>query len=247
MRIRVAPALLAGVLALTGCASRSLSPDDLQWTCRFGIEQKVSSPAFKVNPLSNVAGGIVGAGLGAGLLFPIGIPLGAIGGSACAAGSLAHPTADADFTRLVGEADFAAFQRALDERLHASRDACRSADPVAALRSSNDATVTVDTATAGMGCLYGHHQYWLAMKWHVTDARTGRELASSTTACVMRSWRTVDDWFADPAYAKKEIERLMAGTGTAVGSTVLGVAGTRAGSICEFTSHESGELEMEQL
>jgi hypothetical protein len=228
------PLVAVALAALAGCASTSLSLDDRQRTCRFDVERKVGSPAFKPNPVSNVAGGAIGAGAGVLMLNPFFAVLGAIGGSACAAGSFAHPTADADFARLIGEADFGNFERALGERLNAPRDACRSADAGVASRRSPDAVVTIDSATATMGCLYGDHQYWLDVKWRATDARTGRELASSATRCVLRSSRSVDDWFADPAYAKSEIERLMAGTGTAIAESVLGDASYDRYSICEL-------------
>jgi hypothetical protein len=216
---RTGTSLLA-LAMLAGCAAPSLSPDDRAKMCRIAVETKFDRPTFKPNVLSNAAGGAVGAaggalgGLQGGMLAIFTVPLfaaiGAGAGTACAIAAIQHPSADADFERWLNAAGSGALTRTLQTELDRPRAECRSPAPPDA---RPDAVIEIQKIEAGMSCLLGKQRYWIAVDWRAVSTRTGNVLTWASTRCAQASDRSVDAWFADPEFAKAEIERVLAGTG----------------------------------
>ena len=122
-------ALLALVL-VPGCAN--MLPEEV---CRIEADARLPQPEFVANPLSNPAGAAAGAGLGAltGLSWGLGgvfaIPLyaifGAGAGAACADAASRHPSADADFKKILATVDMSVLKQALDVEWATPRAACQ--------------------------------------------------------------------------------------------------------------------------
>ena len=84
-----------------------------------------------------------------------------------------------------------------------------------------DATIDIEKFDAGMSCAYSQQQYWIAVQWRTKVAATGRQLNWTTTRCAQTSFRTVDDWYADPERARAEIENAFAATGRRMAGQLL--------------------------
>ena len=257
MRVAAAAAM-AGLLA--GCANWMLAPDDRKLLCRATVEEKFDAPAFQQNPLSAPTGAVTGAAVGAaegavqglvagamqGLVAGSGIgaiifaPVGAVIGVMCASAAAAHPTADADFQRIVAAAGTALLKRSLEAQLNAPRAQCPGAGTdLSAQPAPPDSIVTIDKLTFGMDCLTGKLRYAVIVKWHTSAAATGRALNEGSTVCTMKSYRDVDDWFAHPDRARDEIEGVLARTGKQVAVQLLAETGY---SGCVLRGRENGEI-----
>jgi len=224
-RKRVLPVVAAFSVLVAACAVPLLTPDQRREVCQVVVEGKFGSPKFQPNVLSNPAGGLTGAGLGAlgGLWLPpsilliftvpIGATIGAAGGSACAVASLAHPTADADFTSVLLAADIGVLARTVEREFNAPRAECSRAHSGRTLAAGPDGVVEIEKLRVGMGCLLGRMEYWIAVDWRTVNLRSKKELNSSATRCAFTSILDVDDWFADRARAQQEIEAVLAATG----------------------------------
>jgi hypothetical protein len=162
--------------------------------------------------------------------------IGAAGGTACAVASAEHPTAEADFQRFLSEADADIFRRTLENRLNAPRAACSGP---AAAGGAPDAYFQIELYKIGMGCLWDEQKILLNVHWRVSDARTGHDLAKRRMHCHLTSARTVDAWFADPAYARKDIEQLLSRTAGILAEELLGLSPPSLG--CAFQSRENGD------
>jgi len=249
---RVLPAALSvlALVLLPGCAPMSLQPSDRAQVCRIDVDARLPQPVFVANPASSESGVLVGAGAGAlqGLLtgpaaivaVPILGILGAGVGAACADSALRHPSANADFERILGTADVGSLKRALELELAAPRAECRSATADTPASPRPDAVAEIEKVESGMACLLGKHEYWIAVHWRVVSTRSGGALAESTTRCSVTSFRSVEDWFADPGYARAEIERLLAKAGQRIAVSLLVPA---TPGRCVYRSREDGELE----
>jgi outer membrane lipoprotein SlyB len=203
-------------MLLTGCVTAYISAEGRKEACQVAVVEKYGRPEFQPNSLSGGAGPAAGAGKGAlmglqaggglGSIFlaPIGAVMGAAYGTACTVASAQHPTAEADFERFLREADSGLLKRTLEERLKAPRSECTR--PASA---SPDALVEIEKVEAGMSCLMGRQEFWLAVKWRTVTTKAGRELNKATTRLEHKSSREVDDWFAHPMEARSEIELLM--------------------------------------
>ena len=227
---------------IAGCADWMLLPDDRKLLCRVAVEERFGTPEFKPNPLSNPGGALVGAGGGAlegalmgavqGALLGAGVgaivlaPLGAMEGAKCAAAAAAHPTANADFQRILGAADAGRLKRSLEAALNAPRAECPSAGASPpADAAPPDAVVTIDKLWVSMPCLTGKQAYGIVASWHTAAARTGRRLNEGSAGCAITSSRSVDDWFAYPDRAREEIERALEKTGRHVAVQLLAESG----------------------
>jgi hypothetical protein len=239
--------------SVSACMRGLLVPEDRTHVCQVAVEDKSDSPVFHANPLSSPAGGLVGAGEGAlgGLLYgggslltlitlPIGAVIGAAGGTACAAASLNHPTAEADFEMLLQAASRGALRDALEADSSAPRPACRSTTGDASAVTAVDTIVEIEKIDAGMACAFGKQEYWISVKWRAMTATTHRVLGETTTRCSQTSFLDVDEWFADPDQALVEIERVLAATGRRMARQLVSSGGPLE---CKFRSTMSGEIE----
>ena len=240
-------ALLA-LMVVPGCAN--MLPAEV---CRIEADARLPQPEFAANPLSNQAGAAAGAGLGAlsglswGPAAVIAVPVyaifGAGAGAACADAASRHPSADADFKKILSTVDMSVLKRALDLELTKPRAACQPAKPGTPASFQPDAVVEIEKVETGMGCLLGKQGFWIAVHWRVVSARGGDVLTASKETCSVTSLRSVDDWFADPVYARTEIEHLLAATGRRIGELPPSpIAPAR----CVYKSKEDGELEQQR-
>lgn len=244
-----AAAALAMTSVLAGCANWMLAPGDRNLLCRIEVDEKFDAAEFRPHPLSNPGGALTGAAggalqgaiIGAGVGAIVYAPIGAVVGAMCAAAAAAHPTADADFQRILGAADAGYLKRSLEAALNAPRGEC----PAPGAGAQTDAVrpgavVTLDKLVVGMECLTGKQAYVIVVNWHTAAAGTGRALNQGTTSCTMKSYRDVDDWFAYPDRAREEIERALDKTGRQVAVQVLAETGYGG---CALRSRENGEID----
>lgn len=238
-------ALLPGCVPMT-----SLSLGDRVQLCRIEVDDKLPQPVFVANPLSNKSGAATGAATGAlyGLLYGpaavVAVPLGVIfsggAGAACAEGASRHPSADADYERILRTATIGLLKQAVELELATPRAECRPATGDAPVSVRPDAIVEIEKVESGMACLLGKQEYAVAVHWRVVSTRSGRVLAASETVCSVTSYRSVGDWFADPGYAQAEIERLLEKAGRRVAVSLLGPV---TPGRCVYRSREDGQLE----
>lgn len=215
---------------LPACVGPSLAPEDRQRHCRAAVEERFGAAEFRPNPLSRADGALTGAAEAAGfgilggnvLVALLLAPAGALKGTACAAGSLAHPTADADFERALRAADAGVLMRALAESLDAPRAECDDVRHAAPATAAPETFVGIDRIAVGMGCLFGRQTYTIDVEWRATRARTGEVLAQGGSTCGVTSFRGIDEWFAKPEQARDEIERALAATGRHVALQIVG-------------------------
>jgi len=153
---------------------------------------------------------------------------------------LKHPSANADFERILGAADFGLLQRRLEVELNAPRAECARAVVDSPASSQPDAVVEVEQVEAGMACLFDDQKHSIAVQWRAVSAKTGGKLAEAKTQCWLSSYRGVDAWFADPPYARAEIERLLGKVGQRIALELFGQATSQR---CSYLLREDGELE----
>jgi hypothetical protein len=241
---RTVAAVAAEAVLLAACARPLLAPADRNLVCEIGVADIAVAPVFHDNALAGPAGGLLGAaqgaaqgsfgGMGAIITMPLGALIGAVGGSVCAAAGMNHPTAPADFEKLLHAADTGALKRALEAELNAARAECspsRKAGPVA--------TITIEKIDAGMGCPVGQLEYWIAAQWRTRIPATGRELNWTSTRCTLTSFRTVDDWFTDAERARAEIGNGFAAVGRRIGTELVSTEMTYE---CKLRSDAAGEV-----
>ncbi len=241
-------AVISGILA---ACHPLLAPDDRKDASRVAVEENFGSPVFHANVLSGPAGGLAGAGGGAlwGLMYGLGpqalvtVPIGALVGvvqaGVCQAAGQNHPTADADFERFLIAADAGVLKRTLEADLNGPRAQCGQG------RTDDSATVSPETIIAiekiifEMGCAFGQQQYQMAVQWRTLNAHTRNVLHSTTTTCRLRSFRSVDDWFANPGQATAEIERVLTRTGRQMAALLVSESLAYG---CSLRSLETGEV-----
>lgn len=242
-------AVLIGLLA--ACAHPLLTPDERKQVCQVIVDEKFGAPVFQPNVFSSPAGGLVGAGAGALaglqasggtvamlLTVPIGASIGAVGGVACAAAGMAHPAADADFADLLRAADAGTLTRTLEAALNAPRADCSPAPGAGANTTEPDSVIQIEKIHAGMGCLLGRMEYWVAVHWRTVSLRSWKVLNSTATRCAVTSFRDVDAWFAHRGRAQAEIEGVLAAIGRRM---VLQLLTQDVYSVeCKLASDEAG-------
>lgn len=145
------------------------------------------------------------------IAVPLGFLIGAGYGTACAVASSDYPAADADFRRILGDADAGSLKRALEARLRAPRPECAASTPGAAA----DAVVEIERVESGMACIGARQEFWVAAKWRVVS-RSGKMLSTGTTRQESKSSLSVADWFAQPAEARSEIEEALGKIGETI-------------------------------
>lgn len=248
----ILPAVAVALGLLTSCAVPLLTLNERKQVCQVTVNERFGAPVFEPNVLSNPAGGLTEAGLGAlgGLVvppnilmiftIPIGAAIGAAGGSACAVASLAHPTADADFVSVLRAADVGLLARTVAAEYNAPRAECSQARATRASAAGPEGVIEIEKVRVGMGCLFGQMEYWIAVDWRIVSLRTRKELHSVLTRCAFTSTRNVDDWFADRPWAQEEIERVLAATGRRMVLQLL--AEDVIGVECRLQSNAAGEI-----
>ena len=223
-RMVILPAAAVLIALLTACAVPLLGSGERKEVCQVVVEGKFGAPTFQPNVLSSPAGGLAGAGVGAmGALYlipaaaPVSIPIGAIAGAiaggVCAVASVAHPTADADFTSVLFAADAGMLARTVEAGFNAPRNECSQSRPDRTSAAGPDGVVEIKMVSVGMGCMVGRMKYGIAVDWRTVNLHNGKELHSTTTRCAFTSNLDVDEWFADRARAQQEIEAVLAATG----------------------------------
>lgn len=241
---------MAGLLS--ACTPSVLVPDGDKHVCRVTVVEKFGPIVLLPNPLSGPSGGAAmgvdesGASIAfrsgisaAGLFAPFIAIGGAVNGAACAAASLSHPSAEADFDKVLRSADAGSMKRALVASLDTAWAGPGCARAVAS-GAATDITVEIEKIVVMMGCAYGAQGYWIDVAWR-SMATTGRQLQSApTTFCEFRSDRDVDAWFADPDQARSEIEQVMARVGHQMAATL--VHGDSSSS-CSLRVGQAGEIE----
>lgn len=233
MQARRSLGLVLAASLLSSCAGPYIRLEDRGEACRIAVVEKFDHPAFQPNSMSGSGGTFAGAGKGfmAGLgmgpdaifLAPLGALIGAGYGTACAAAGAQHPNANADFERLLREADASAMRRALETRLAAPRPECKGASAT----GEPDARIEIANIEFGMSCALGNQQFQVVSEWR-TVTNAGRVLNKSKTLVHHQSSRTVDEWFAHPDEARGEIEASMAQLGEAI-ATQFGASGSAPG------------------
>lgn len=221
MRSSAVVALAAlGMVLSAGCTSRFLSAEDRRETCHVVVEEKFGRPAFVANSLSSGAGTLSGAGRGAlmglqaggglGVIvtLPLGTLIGAGYGTACAVADAQHPDAEADFERLLLQADAGLLKRDLDAFFKAPRAGC-----AAPLAPTPDAVLQIERIQSGMACLIGRQEFWVSVEWRTVSRKTGKVLNLTTSRREHTSTREVGDWFAHPEEGRAEIESLLGAIG----------------------------------
>jgi hypothetical protein len=243
------PVTAAATIAilLTACGRPLLAPDDRNLICAIGVAEITVAPVFHDNALAGPAGGLLGAaqgtvqglvsgggGMGAIITMPLGALIGAVGGTVCAAAGMSHPTAAADFEKLLHAADTGALKRALEAELKAARAECSPSQTAGLV-----ATIAIEKLDAGMSCPFGQQEYWIAAQWRTTIPATGRELNWTSTRCTLTSFRTVDDWFANAERARAEIENGFAAVGRRIGTELVA---KEMAYECKLRSDAAGEV-----
>jgi hypothetical protein len=151
----------------------------------------------------------------------IGALIGAVHGGVCYAASQSHPTADADFEKFLTAADASVLKRALEADLNAPQAQCSQARTHGSATARPETIVTIEKIAFGTGCAYGRQECSIAIQWRTLDANTRRVQNSTTTTCRQRSFRSVDEWLANPDQARAEIERVLARTGQRMAALLL--------------------------
>ena len=145
--------VLALVL-LPGCAPMSLSQADRAQVCRIDVDVRLPRPVFVANAVSNESGAAVGAAAGVlqGLLYGpaavVAVPFfGIVGlgaGAACAEAASRHPSANAEFERILEAADSSVLGQAVQLALNAPRAECPPAREGSPAIVQPDAVVEIE-------------------------------------------------------------------------------------------------------
>jgi len=199
-----------------------------------------------VHPLFTESGAATSIALGVlvGLAAPPLLIVGPIAGAhapaACAESFARYPSATADYERILGTANTGLFKQAVELELAEARFECHPATAGTPASERPDAIVEIEKIESFMDCPDGKQKHAIKVHWRVVSTRSGRVLAASSTACLVTSFRSVGDWFADPGYAKAEIERLLEKAGKHVAVSLLGPV---TPGRCVYRSREDGQLE----
>jgi hypothetical protein len=186
-----------------------------------------------------LAGLIYGPGPQAVVTVPFLALVGAVQGGICSAASQSHPTADADFERFLLAADAGVLKRTVEAQLNGPRGQCSPGRTDGTATETPEMIIAIDRVEFTMGCAFGQQEYQVAVQWRTLDAHTRNALGSTTSTCSLRSFRSVDDWFASPGQATAEIERVLVKTGQQMATLLV------SDSLpynCTLRSLETGEV-----
>ncbi len=253
------PAAAVLSVFLAACALPLLTLDQSKQLCQVAVHEKFGPPTFIASPAAHPvigpAMGLVGAValVGAGALIVLAPPIGAsffiMPGSygafgtdavACSIGRLAHPSAEADFERVLRTADTGVLARSLESTINAPRDECARVRADRAPDAGPDSRIEVQEIRVGTGCMYGQMEYWVTVRWSLLNVQTGKEVTSDVTRCSQKSFRGIEDWFAHPDRARAEIEGVLAATGRHM--TQLLLARDSVLPQCNLASNEANEV-----
>jgi hypothetical protein len=220
--MRVVAGSTATIIALgvlSGCATALLGREERAQVCRTAVVMPSDPYTPQENPLANPAGGVAGAGLGALSLvaafanpFMLLVTPMVVGhGMQCAAGSVSHPNAHADFQTIYRPVSAQALAAGMERELEALRDRCMPAETPAGPRP--DTIVEVAGIGVMPGCAYEDWIYVIDVKWRARRADGGAILAETTTRCQHFTNRGVDDWFAHPEEGRVEFEQVLRAIG----------------------------------
>jgi len=151
-------------------------------------------------------------GVGLGVLAVLtGNPVGALyvaeNGAQCAAGSVSHPNAPADFQAIYRSASAQSLAQGMERELDALSGGCAPTE--ASLGPKPDTIVEVASISVGLDCAYENWTYGIAVTWRVKRADGGGILAETRTACGFVANRGVDDWLAHPEEGRAEFEQVL--------------------------------------
>ncbi len=170
-------------------------------------------------------------------------PTAVVHGAACGAASVTHPNADADFQAIFRGANRGVLSEALETALNAPRAGCA---PVAAAGTSAapaDTVIEIEGIDVTPGCTYGDWDYAVSVQWRAIRAADRVVLVTATTQCRESTNREVDEWFADSAGARSEIERVLALTGQRIAAELL--APTKPERRCSLHTLNTGVIEQQ--
>jgi hypothetical protein len=214
------------IILMSGCArpliAPDIAPDDGARICEVAVEEKGESVAFHQSVASHPAGGLAMGLVGAFWCGPlcivwppvaaVGATIGLVAGTICGAAALAHPEAEAQFRSFLEASQKDILKQTLLTAANSPRPECSSRKIVAGPGMA-DTIIEMDEVTVGMGCLVGKQALGSVVRWRVLDATDRRVLGESETRCTLTSSNDFEEWYADPAQARAEIEQLLARTG----------------------------------
>ena len=216
--MRVFAGSMTAIIALgvlSGCATALLGREDRAQICTVAVVVPSDPYEARENVLANPAGGVTGTGLGALALvaayanpFMIFVAPMVVGhGMQCAAGSMSHPNAHADFQAVYRSASAQSLALGMERELEALRGGCAQTDASRVLKP--DTVVEVQSISVMPGCAYGDWLYVVKVTWRVKRADSGAILAETKTECQHATNRDVVDWFAHPEEGRVEFEQVL--------------------------------------
>jgi hypothetical protein len=215
------------IVLMSGCARPLIAPDDRARICEVAVEEKGEAVTFRPNALSHPVGGPVMGALGGALggasavyfnpytaliAIPVGATIGLAAGTVCGAAASAHPEAEAQFRSVLETSRKDILKQTLLGAANSARPECGGRTIVAGPGIA-DTIIDVDEVSLGTGCLFGKQGLTSVVRWRVLDATDRRVLGESETRCTLSSSSSIEEWYADPAQARAEIELLLARTG----------------------------------
>jgi hypothetical protein len=213
-------------VALQACAPGALLPDDRSRVCHVAVEKSPDAIAFKANLLAGpVKGPLVGTVGGLLSVFPYG-PLAVVvpvAGIACGIASATYPNAEADLRAVFESADHGELTRALGDEFTTRLTECRRVRQQESGADVPDTIVRIDKVEYQWNCLQDKQAYAIKVKWRALSADGSRVFADAITQCNHESSRKVDEWSADPSWARLEVARALAKTGKRVALEILDV------------------------
>ncbi|MFO1413652.1 MAG: hypothetical protein U1F10_07020 [Burkholderiales bacterium] len=225
--LRTVAAALVAAAVLGGCHTALLRDTDREHLCRVTVESSSESAAFAGNPWNDPAGGVaMGTGTAAlavvsalgNPVMAIFVPVALVRGIECSIGAREHPALDADFTRVLATVDGSVLPRTLEQ--HLDRHDARCAGGPEGARAP-DAVIVLERVAVAPGCGYGDWGYSVVVTWHATRGDGRPLVATRKTGCSASGARTVDDWLADPAKARLEVEQLLDAAGEKIAADLL--------------------------
>jgi hypothetical protein len=86
-----------------------------------------------------------------------------------------------------------------------------------------------------MGCLHGKQEFWIDVHWHTAIAKSNFQF-DATTSSRYTSSLEVSEWFAHPAVARTEIERVFEELGKDIATRLV----AREASGCSLVPQPEG-------
>lgn len=246
--MRVVAASMATMIVLgmlSGCTTALLGREDRAQVCRVAVvvPSEPYAPPPRESMFANPAGGAMGLWLGV-LALLSGNPVGALHlaekGAQCAAGSVSHPNAHADFQAIYRSASAQSLAQGIERELEALRGGRALTE--ASLGPKPDTIVEVASIVVGLDCACENWKYGIAVTWRVKRADGGGIMAETTTRCQHATNRNVDDWFAHPEDGRSEFEQVLGLIGKRIAAELTA---DRKSKGCVASRLKSGEIVLE--